>query len=151
MSDRMERAVAISLILARKLRLMKGLKTQDIATACKIDRKTVSRWFSGKQDVSVHNLPILAGVLGCTVEELSRIEQDEHSSLPATASCEPGAGNIGESATATLVATAEEVIEIEIEDDGKPWTEDDDMNLLAAIRHVRATRKPYSIRLHSGE
>lgn len=74
MSDHLERSVAIDVDLARRLRLKNGLKTQDIAKQCFTNRKTVSRWFSGTQEVSVSNLPRLAKALRCTVEQLTGVE-----------------------------------------------------------------------------
>ena len=47
-----------------------GLTQRDLATELGVDQSTVSLWEIGKTQPRAKLLPRLAGILGCTVDEL---------------------------------------------------------------------------------
>lgn len=60
--------------LIAELRKGKGLTQQQLADRMNLSNKTISKWESGAGSPDISNLPILADVLGVTVDELLRGE-----------------------------------------------------------------------------
>lgn len=58
--------------LIAKLRKDKGLTQQQLADQMNLSNKTISKWESGAGSPDISNLPVLADVLGITVDELLR-------------------------------------------------------------------------------
>jgi transcriptional regulator with XRE-family HTH domain len=56
----------------RQLRVEQGLTLQQVAAAASIDVSTLSRLESGKRRLAIDHLPLLAGALGVSVDELLR-------------------------------------------------------------------------------
>lgn len=54
----------------RTLRKQKHLKQKEIADFVGVERCTVSRWETGDTRPRIDDLPRLARILGCTVDEL---------------------------------------------------------------------------------
>lgn len=52
------------------LRKLCKLSQAEVAKACGVDRSNVSRWESGEYMPQVKKLPIIAKILGCTIDEL---------------------------------------------------------------------------------
>lgn len=52
------------------LRRKRGMTQKDIATLAGVQQNTVSQWESGKRNPPSSILPLLASVLGCTIDEL---------------------------------------------------------------------------------
>ena len=70
--------------LIAELRKKKGLTQQALAEQMNLSNKTVSKWESGAGSPDISNLPVLADLLGVTVDELLRGKVCEHD-----ARCEP--------------------------------------------------------------
>lgn len=56
-------------------RQSKGLTQQNLADELKINRSTVAMWEAGESFPRADKLPILARILGCTINDL--FEDDE--------------------------------------------------------------------------
>ena len=54
----------------RELRQERGLTQAQIASQTGVQQNTVSQWESGKRNPPSTTLPLLASVLGCTIDEL---------------------------------------------------------------------------------
>ena len=54
----------------KKLRERAGLTQEELATHFKVDRSAVAKWETGCAKPSVDKLPMLAKLLGCTIDEL---------------------------------------------------------------------------------
>lgn len=61
----------------RELRVKQNIKQEAIATAMGVSVATVSRWETGEFFPQADKLPLLARVLGCTIDELLAEEQDD--------------------------------------------------------------------------
>lgn len=64
------RTVEVKLLGFKTARERRGMTQRDIATALNVDQSTVSLWEVGKTQPRAKLLPILAKVLGCTIDEL---------------------------------------------------------------------------------
>lgn len=60
--------------LIAELRKQQGLTQQQLADKLNLSNKTISKWESGSGSPDISNLPILADVLGVSVDELLRGE-----------------------------------------------------------------------------
>ena len=63
------------MIELRKKRIDKGLTQKQIADSLGVEPNTVSQWESGAREPRIYLLQKLAGLLGCTVDELLGIEK----------------------------------------------------------------------------
>ena len=63
------------MIELRNKRMDKGLTQKQIADSLGVEPNTVSQWESGTREPRIVLLPKLAGLLGCTVDELLGIEK----------------------------------------------------------------------------
>lgn len=62
-----------------KRRKAKGLRQEDVAQACGVDRTTVTKWEAGLFLPRADKLPALAKLLGCTVDKLLSKDKDAKS------------------------------------------------------------------------
>lgn len=53
-----------------KYRCAAGLTREAVAKICGVDRSTVTRWENGNFSPRTDKLPIIAKILGCTIDEL---------------------------------------------------------------------------------
>lgn len=60
-----------------ELRKAKGMTQQELADMLNLSNKTVSKWETGSGSPDISNLPILADILGITVDELLRGETSD--------------------------------------------------------------------------
>lgn len=60
--------------LIAQLRRQQGLTQQQLADQLNLSNKTISKWESGTGSPDISNLPILAGALGVSVDELLKGE-----------------------------------------------------------------------------
>lgn len=61
----------------KKLRIQQGVSQEYIAKVMQVTPATVSRWENGEFLPKTDKLPALAKLLGCTVDELLRKEEEE--------------------------------------------------------------------------
>lgn len=62
--------------LIAELRKKQGMTQQQLADKLNLSNKTISKWESGSGSPDIFNLPILAGALGVTVDELLKGKLD---------------------------------------------------------------------------
>ncbi len=60
-----------------KFRKAKGLLQEDVAKACGVDRSTIAKWEGGLFLPRADKLPMLAKILGCTIDELLKGEEND--------------------------------------------------------------------------
>lgn len=60
--------------LIAELRKKQGLTQQQLADKLNLSNKTISKWESGTGSPDISNLPVLAGALGISVDELLKGE-----------------------------------------------------------------------------
>lgn len=60
----------------KKCRQDVGLRQEDIAVRLNIDRSTVSKWESGAAMPRADKLTELAKVLGCTIDDLMKSDDE---------------------------------------------------------------------------
>lgn len=53
-----------------KKRTDAGMRQEDLAKKLSIDRSTVAKWETGEAMPRADKLPVLAKLLGCTIDEL---------------------------------------------------------------------------------
>ena len=63
-------------IANRRTRL--GLTQLDIAKLLGLERSTVAKWETGQSLPRAELLPKLAGILGCSVDDLLKTKKEEH-------------------------------------------------------------------------
>ena len=73
--------------LIAKLRKKQGLTQQQLAYKLNLSNKTISKWESGNGSPDISNLPVLAEVLGISVDELlkgelKKTEADSNPDVP---------------------------------------------------------------------
>lgn len=61
----------------RKYRKLRGMTQKDLAKAMDVDQAAVSRWETGETKPLRKTHQRLAGILGCTVEELMAPDENE--------------------------------------------------------------------------
>lgn len=54
----------------RKMRLARGLTQAKLAEALDVDTSTVTKWETGEAKPRADKLPLLAKILGCSIDEL---------------------------------------------------------------------------------
>ena len=54
----------------QKMRLARGLTQAKLAEALDVDTSTVTKWETGKAKPRADKLPLLAKILGCSIDEL---------------------------------------------------------------------------------
>ena len=54
----------------RKMRLARGLTQAKLAEALVVDTSTVTKWETGEAKPRADKLPLLAKILGCSIDEL---------------------------------------------------------------------------------
>ena len=71
-------------MLIKRMREAAGLSQADIARAMNVDSAAVCRWESGRAMPRADKLPLLAGLLGCTIDALyGREDQEENARASA--------------------------------------------------------------------
>ena len=58
-----------------KCRKNAGITQVELATMLHVSQSTVSAWESGENYPTADKLPIIAGALGCSIDDLYRTEQ----------------------------------------------------------------------------
>ncbi len=58
----------------RELRIEKNLTQTDLAKAVNVGQPAVAAWESGKSRPRAEHLPVLAEVLGCSIDEFFKEE-----------------------------------------------------------------------------
>lgn len=61
----------------KELRLLKGLKQQEIADILNVHKTTISSWELGKQEPNIDNIKILAKIFNISTDYLFGIENEE--------------------------------------------------------------------------
>lgn len=59
----------------RKRRTMAGMSQAEFATIMKVDQSAVSLWESDKTNPVASKIPVIAEVLGCTINDLFSSEK----------------------------------------------------------------------------
>ena len=54
----------------QKMRLARGLTQAKLAEALVVDTSTVTKWETGEAKPRADKLPLLAKILGCSIDEL---------------------------------------------------------------------------------
>ena len=54
----------------QKMRLARGLTQAKLAEALDVDTSTVTKWETGEAKPRADKLPLLAKILGCSIDEL---------------------------------------------------------------------------------
>ena len=54
----------------QKMRLARGLTQAKLAEALDVDTSTVTKWETGEANPRADKLPLLAKILGCSIDEL---------------------------------------------------------------------------------
>ncbi|MDO5116551.1 MAG: helix-turn-helix transcriptional regulator [Synergistaceae bacterium] len=58
----------------RNIRQNRGLKVSDLASIMEVDSTTITRWETGTRVPDVNTALKIAEILGCTLDELLRVE-----------------------------------------------------------------------------
>lgn len=65
----------ITIILIKKYRKEKGITQMELAQKLEVEQNTVSQWENGIRLPRSDKLPLLAKLLGCTVDDLFKDTQ----------------------------------------------------------------------------
>ena len=66
-----------------RMRKLNKLSQSELARQIEVAQSNVSQWETGKAFPSTEKLPILAKILGCTIDDLFNLKTGENEGQPA--------------------------------------------------------------------